>query len=82
MVVKHWSLTIREECRLRMFENRILKRTFRLKMDENLEWIRLRKEKLYGFYLLFNIFRMTKSRKLRSANQVARINEGRNAFKI
>ena len=33
-----WSLTLREESRLRVFENRILRRTFGPKIDENGEW--------------------------------------------
>ena len=36
-----WSLILREECRLRVFENRILKRIFGPKSDVNGEWRRL-----------------------------------------
>ena len=39
-----WSLTLREESRLRVFENRILNRIFGTKRDENGEWRRLRNE--------------------------------------
>ena len=39
-----WSLTLREECRLRVFENRILRRIFGSKRDENGEWRRLHNE--------------------------------------
>jgi hypothetical protein len=35
---KTWSFTLREECRLRVFENRIMRRIFESKMDENGEW--------------------------------------------
>ena len=39
-----WSLTLREESRLRVFENRILRRTFKPKRDENGDWRRLHNE--------------------------------------
>ena len=62
-----WSLTLREECRLRVFENRILMRIFGHKRDENREWRRLHNEELFGMY--------------RSANRVRMVVD-RNAFKI
>ena len=43
-----WSLTLREECRLRVLENRILRRIFGPKRDENGEWRRLHNEELYS----------------------------------
>ena len=39
-----WSLTLREESRLRVFENRILRRIFGPRRDENGEWRRLHNE--------------------------------------
>ena len=45
-----WSLTLREERRLRVFENRILRRTFGPKKDENREWKRLHNEELHTLY--------------------------------
>ena len=42
-----WSLTLKEECRLRVFENRILRRIFEPKRDENGEWRRLQNEELH-----------------------------------
>ena len=42
-----WSLTLREECRLRVFKNRILRRIFEPKRDENGEWRRLQKLNLW-----------------------------------
>ena len=42
-----WSLTLREECRLRIFENWILRRIFGLKSYENGEWRRLRNEEFH-----------------------------------
>ena len=45
-----WSLTLREECRLRAFENRILRRIFAPKWDENGERRRLYNEELHSLY--------------------------------
>jgi hypothetical protein len=50
-------LTLKEECRLRVFENRVLRRIFGSKRDEVTgEWKRLRNEKLYDLYFSQNIF--------------------------
>jgi hypothetical protein len=44
-----WSLTLREECRLRVFENKVLRRIFGPKTDEVTgEWRRLHKKELYA----------------------------------
>ena len=77
-----WSLTLREESRLRVFENRILRRIFGSKRDENGEWRRLHNEELHSLYRSPNIVRVIKSRRLRWAGHVARMEEGRSAFKI
>ena len=61
------SLTIREECRLRVFEKRILMRIFGPMRDENGEWRRLHNEKLHSLYRSPNIVRVIKSRRLRWA---------------
>jgi hypothetical protein len=50
-----WSLTLREERRLRVFENRVLRRVFGPKRDEVTgEWRKLHKEELRGLYSLPN----------------------------
>ena len=77
-----WSLTLREECRLRIFENRILRRIFGAKRDENGEWIKLHNEELHNLYHSPNVVRVIKSRTLIWAAHIARIEEGRSAFKI
>ena len=56
-----WSLTLREESRLRAFENRIRRRIFGPKRDENREWSRLHNEELHSLYRSVNIVRMIKS---------------------
>ena len=62
-----WSLTLREEFRVRVFENRILRRTFVPKRYENGEWRRLHNEELDSLYRSHDthIFRVIKSRRLR-----------------
>ena len=77
-----WSLALREECRLRVFENRILRRICGPKRDENGEWRRLHNEELHSLYRSPNIVRVIKSRRLRWAGHVARTEEGRSAFKV
>ena len=77
-----WSLTLREEYRLRVFENRILRRIFVPKRDENGEWRRLHNEELRSMYRSPNMVRVIKSIKLRWAGHVARMEKWRSAFKI
>ena len=60
-----WSLTLREECKLKVFENRILRRIFEAKGDANGEWRRLHNEKLNSLYRSPNIVRVIKSKRLR-----------------
>jgi hypothetical protein len=77
-----WSLTLREECRLRVLENRILRRIFGPKRDENGKWRRLHNEEFHILYRLPNIVRVIKFKRLRWTRHVARMEEGRSAFKI
>jgi hypothetical protein len=78
-----WSLTLREEHRLRVFENRVLRRIFGSKRDEVTgEWRRLNIEELNDLYSSPNIIRVIKSRRMRWAGHVACMGEGRGAYKI
>ena len=73
-----WSLTLRDERRLRVLENRVLRRVFGPKRDEVTgEWRKLHNEELSHLYSLPNIVWVVKSRRMRWAGHVARMGEGR-----
>jgi hypothetical protein len=77
------SLTLREEQRLRVFENRVLRRIFGPKRDEaTADWRRLHNEELNDLYSSPNIIRVIKSRRMRWAGHVARMGEERVAYRI
>ena len=65
-----------------MFENRILRRIFGPKRDENREWIGLQREELHSLCRSPSIVRVIKSRRLKWAGHVARMEEVRSSFKI
>ena len=78
-----WSLTLREERRLRVFENRVLRRVFGPKRDEvTEEWRKLHNEELRDLYSLTNIVWVVKSRRMRWAGHVARVGEGRGVHRV
>jgi hypothetical protein len=60
-----WSLTLREEHRLKVFENRVLRRIFGPRRDEVMrEWRKLHTEELRDLYSLPSIIRIIKSRRM------------------
>jgi hypothetical protein len=78
-----WSLTLREEHKLRVFENRVLRRIFGPKMDEVTgEWRKLHNEELHILYSSSNIIRQIKSRRMMWAGHVAGMGEDRNVYKV
>ena len=78
-----WSLTLREERRLRVFENGVLRRIFGPKRDEVTgEWRKLHNEELKGLYSSPNIVRVIKSRRMRWAGHVAHMGEGRGVYRV
>jgi hypothetical protein len=70
-----WSLTLREEHRLRIFENRVLRRIFGPKRAEDGSWRKLHNDELHSLYSSPNIVRVIKSRKLWWAGHVAHMGE-------
>jgi hypothetical protein len=78
-----WALALREENRLRVFENRVLRRIFGAKRDEVTgEWRKLHSEELHILYSSPNIIRQIKSRRMGSAGRVARMGEERNVYRV
>jgi hypothetical protein len=74
---------LREEHRLRVFENRVQGRIFGPKRDEvKVQWKKLNDGELHNFYLSPDIIRQIKSRKMRWAENVARMGEGRNVYRV
>ena len=80
-----WSLILREERRLRVFENRVLRKVLGPKRDEVTgEWRKLHNEELNDLYVYFlpNIVRVVKSRRMRWAGHVACMGEDRVVQKV
>jgi hypothetical protein len=78
-----WSLTLREEHRLRVFDNRVLRRILGPKRDEVTgEWRKLHNEELHSWYSSPDIIRQVKSRRMRWAGHVARMGEDKKVYKV
>jgi hypothetical protein len=78
-----WSVTLREEHRLRVSENTVLRRIFGPKRDEVTgEWRKLHNDELYNLYSSTNIIRQIKSRRMRWAGHVAQMGKERRVYKV
>jgi len=78
-----WSLTLREERKLRVLENRVLRKIFGPRRDEVTgEWRRLHNEEVNDLYSSPNIVRVIKSRRMRWAGHVARMGEERVVYRV
>ena len=74
---------MRDERRLRVFENRVLRRGFGPKRDEVTgKWRKLHNEELNDLYCSPNIVRVIKSRRMKWAGHVARMEERRSVFRV
>jgi hypothetical protein len=78
-----WSLTLREEHKVRVFENRVLRRMFGPERDGvRGGWRRLHNEELHNLYSSPSIIRIIKSRRMRWAGHVARMADERNVYRL
>ena len=78
-----WSLTLREERKLGVFENMVLRRIFGPRRDEVTgEWRRLHNEELNDLYPSPNIVRVIKLRRMRWAGHVAHMGEKRGVYRV
>jgi hypothetical protein len=65
-----------------MFENRVLRRIFGPKREEDGSWRKLHNDELHDLYSSPNIVRVIKSRRMRWARNVARMGKGRSVYRI
>jgi hypothetical protein len=73
---------LREEHILRVFENRVLKRIFGPKREEDRSWRKLHNDELHSLYSSPNIVMVIKSRRMRWTGHVARTGRGRNIYRV
>jgi hypothetical protein len=71
-----------EEHRLRVFENRVLRRIFGPKREEDVSWRKLHNDELHSLCSSPDIVRVIKSRRLRWAGHVAHMGEGRGVYRV
>ncbi|KAJ4439201.1 hypothetical protein ANN_07318 [Periplaneta americana] len=78
-----WTLTLIEEHRLRVFENKVLRKIFGAKRDEVTgEWRKLHNTELHALYSSLDIIRNIKSKRLKWVGHIARMGESRNAYRV
>jgi hypothetical protein len=77
-----WPLTFGEEHRLRVFENRVMRKIFGPKRKEHGSWRKLHNDELHSLYSSPNIVRVFKSRRVRWAGRVARMREWRGVYRV
>jgi hypothetical protein len=76
------SLTFREEHRLMAFQNRVLRRIFGPKKEEDRSWKKLHNDELHNLYSSLNIVRVIKSRRMRWVGHVAQMGKGRGIYSV
>jgi hypothetical protein len=77
-----WSLTLREEHRLRVFDNRVLRRISGPKREEYRSWRKPHDDELHSLYSSPNIVRLIKSRRMRWAGHVAHMGKGSGVYRV
>jgi hypothetical protein len=77
-----WSLNLREEHRLGVFENRVLRRIFGPKREEDGSWRKLHNDELHNLYSSPDIVRVIKSSRMRWAGHMARMGERGNVYRV
>jgi hypothetical protein len=82
VVVDNCYLALREEHRLRVFENTVLRKIFGPKREEDGSWRKLHNGELHDLYSSSNIVRVIKSRRMRWAGNVACMGEGRGVYRV
>jgi hypothetical protein len=77
-----WSLSLGDERRLRVSENRVLRNIFGPKREEDGSWRKLHNDELHSLYSSQNIVTVITSRRMRWARHVARMGEGRGIYRV
>jgi hypothetical protein len=77
-----WSLSLRAEHRLRIFEKSELRRIFGPEREEDGSWIKLHNDEFHSLYSSPNLVRVIKLRSMRYPGQEARMGEGRGIYRV